>query len=910
MELTLDEALQKGVEAHKAGKAQEADRYYTAILKTNPKHPDANHNMGVLAVGIGKTQEALPFFKTALEANSSVAQYWLSYIDAVIKLDQTDDAKSLLDQAKSNGMEGENFDKLKERLNTSWKQKPEKPKELPEERQHPLMNLYNQGKFQQVLDETQTLTKRYPTSLVLWNLMGASATQTGQLDQAVLAFQNAINIKPDYADAYNNMGITLKEQGKLEEAIEAYNKAISINPDYADAYYNMGNVLQEQGKPEKAVEAYNKAISIKPDYFDSLKLDQALKLANKKAKEGSLDEAKRIYQDILSKFPKNKRAIEGLQRLSGQATSNLKKSQDLPQDQQQLLINLYGQGQLQKALKLCETLSLEHPRSAILFNIKGAVFQALRQFDLSVEAYTKAISIKPDYADAYNNMGVTLKEQGKLEEAIEASTKAISIKPDYAPGYYNMGVTLQEQGKLEEAIEAYNKALSIKPDYAEAHYNMGVILKEQEKLQEAIEAYTKAISINPNYADAYNNMGVTLKEQGELEKAIDAYTKALSINPNYADAYYNMGNVLQDQGKLEEAIEAYNKATSINPDYAQAHYNLGVTLKEQGELEKAIDAYNKALSIKPDYAEAIINASSLRNQISDTALVNEEFERKLETHGLELIEMPKFQIQQAVRAFLLSDQKLVRKHLSGYNTCSPSSISKLKAKDRVFCSAYNGFLQKLIEKPFENEATFANGQTVFHLGESHCLSYAHKKIILQGIYYTVAPRIIFGAKAYHFSTEKENSYKAITKANFDSLPDSSKVFISFGEIDCRPNEGFISAVKKHKKPIENLVSDTVRGYVDWFFEQNQSKNHSLFFFNVPAPIYGKTAGKGLNKEVARTVKLFNSSLAHQVADRQFNLIDVYKFTVGNNGFSNKSFHIDNHHLSSYAIPEIEKQIGA
>ena len=54
MELTVDQALQKGVEAHKAGKAQEADQYYTAILKANPKHPDANHNMGVLAVGVGK----------------------------------------------------------------------------------------------------------------------------------------------------------------------------------------------------------------------------------------------------------------------------------------------------------------------------------------------------------------------------------------------------------------------------------------------------------------------------------------------------------------------------------------------------------------------------------------------------------------------------------------------------------------------------------------------------------------------------------------------------------------------------------------------------------------------------------------------------------------------------------------
>ena len=93
MELTLDQALQKGIEAHKAGKAQEADQYYTAILKANPKHPDANHNMGVLAVGVGKVEAALPFFKTALEANPNIAQFWLSYIDALIKLNRMDDAK-------------------------------------------------------------------------------------------------------------------------------------------------------------------------------------------------------------------------------------------------------------------------------------------------------------------------------------------------------------------------------------------------------------------------------------------------------------------------------------------------------------------------------------------------------------------------------------------------------------------------------------------------------------------------------------------------------------------------------------------------------------------------------------------------------------------------------------------------
>ena len=103
-----------------------------------------------------------------------------------------------------------------------------------------LIKLYNQGKLGEVCEQTSILTKQYPNSLVLWNLLGASAAQTGKLDTAIDAFKKAISIKPDYADAYNNLGNALQEQGKLEEAIEAYNKALSLKPDYAEAYNNMG----------------------------------------------------------------------------------------------------------------------------------------------------------------------------------------------------------------------------------------------------------------------------------------------------------------------------------------------------------------------------------------------------------------------------------------------------------------------------------------------------------------------------------------------------------------------------------------------------------------------------------------------------------------------------------------------
>ena len=116
MEMTIDQALQQGVAAHKEGKLQEAERLYQAILKSRPKHPDANHNLGLIAVSVNKADSALPLFKTALEANPKIEQFWLSYVDVLIKEKQSEAATKVLEEAKKHSVAKEKINLFEKQL--------------------------------------------------------------------------------------------------------------------------------------------------------------------------------------------------------------------------------------------------------------------------------------------------------------------------------------------------------------------------------------------------------------------------------------------------------------------------------------------------------------------------------------------------------------------------------------------------------------------------------------------------------------------------------------------------------------------------------------------------------------------------------------------------------------------------
>ena len=213
MELTIEQVLQRGVAAHKEGKLQEAERFYQTILQSQPSHPDANHNLGVLAVSVNKVEAALPLFKAALDANPYIEQFWLSYIDALMKKNQLEDAEVASKKA------------------------------LDLKQDFIKVNLYLSG--------------------ILLKL--------DRLEEAEASLRQLISLKPDFAEAHSNLGIILQELGRLEEAEASYRKAISLKSDYSQAHNNLGNTLKELGRLEEAMSSYTKAIKHNPDLPESRK---------------------------------------------------------------------------------------------------------------------------------------------------------------------------------------------------------------------------------------------------------------------------------------------------------------------------------------------------------------------------------------------------------------------------------------------------------------------------------------------------------------------------------------------------------------------------------------------------------------------------------------------------------------
>ena len=231
--------------------------------------------------------------------------------------------------------------------------------------------------------------------------------------------------------------------------------------------------------------------------------------------------------------------------------------------------------------------------------------------DEEAECYREALRLRPDYAEARNNLAVLLRARGEVAEAAKHYQEALRARPDYPEGHCNYAALLASRGSVAGAATHYEEALHLRPDYADAHHGYATLLKLRGDVAGADSHYRDALRLRPDYPEAHNNLAVLLEERGDPERAAEHYREALRLRPDYAEAHYNYALLLESRRDVAGAEAHYREALRLRPDYPEAHNNLAVLLHLRGQLEEAERHYLETLEARPEDPEAHYNYALL-----------------------------------------------------------------------------------------------------------------------------------------------------------------------------------------------------------------------------------------------------------------------------------------------------------
>jgi tetratricopeptide (TPR) repeat protein len=255
-----------------------------------------------------------------------------------------------------------------------------------------------------------------------------------RLVDAVVCFERAVDLQPDYVEAVTNLGVAHERVGHWAAAERCWRRALELNPAQAAAHASLATILERQDRLEEAVAECRRALELQPDFAEAL--------------------------------------------------SNLG-----------TLLSKQSQGE---AAAECWRRAIESQPEFVAAHINlGGWLSQQGRWDEAAACYRRAIDLQPESADAHGHLAGVLAGQDRPIEALAEYRRAIELRPDFPEMYNNLAGVLESVGKFDEAIECCRRAVEMKPDLAAARGNLGMLLSGQGRVDEARACYAEAIAIEP-----------------------------------------------------------------------------------------------------------------------------------------------------------------------------------------------------------------------------------------------------------------------------------------------------------------------------------------------------------------------------------------------------------------------------
>lgn len=369
---------------------------------------------------------------------------------------------------------------------------------------------------------------------------GYSLTELGKYEAALQAYDDAIELQPDYAWAWGRKGRTLRLLERYDEGLVCYDKAIELQPNDAWSWNGKGILLDRMKRYDEALVHFERATHIDPTYVWYW-YNRA---------------------DVLNQLGRNEEALR----------------------------------MIQHALAI----DPEHAKS---WGKLGQIRRSMKHYRESVSAYKKAITLDDTYAWAHNGYGLSLKALGQLDEAIMAFKKAIQHKDADAWYYwYNLAEVLVDTYRYQEALEPAQQAIRANETHSHSWGKLGQVLRKLNRFDEALDAYNHAIALDSQFDWAINGKGLVLEKLNRCDEALRCYQQAAQLKPERVEYWYNQGNALLLLERYDEALQVVNHTVSLNTKYVRGWALMSSILRQMGRYDEALDAAEKALAIDPAFA--------------------------------------------------------------------------------------------------------------------------------------------------------------------------------------------------------------------------------------------------------------------------------------------------------------------
>ncbi len=704
------------------------------------------------------------------------------------------------------------------------------------------------------------------------------------------------------------------------EAEQRYRAILAVQPSHPDANHNLGVLAVQVGRPEIGLLHLKSALESNPSsgqywlsYADGLLV------------AGKVSEAQVVLERAIQKGLAGPPVDALLARIKDRQSPSAAATSPDPSPPGTLAAPKVDVAAAPKVDKATRRKVASLHAQALRFAQTGKPARAER-------LCREILSLDAGHAESWGLLcGIAL-QSGRMEVAADLGARAVALKPDYHDAQYNLGAALNALGRREEALRCYEQALALKPDHVDTLISLGSVLQDLGRTDEAIARQEQALAIKPKLPGALYNLGNALEARGDKDLAIARYQQALALKPNYFEALSTLGGVLTSKGRMDEAIACYERALSIRPNLPKVLNNLSQVQFHKGTLTAAVRNCLAALRgsgvpIRESGDLSSWIAMAVRDLPSDYRFTADQEEYvsnlllcELHANGIDdwsaIVEpLMRFRWSPDVRFGFLVNRLIgdwatgdLEKLPAVFAECDREllSIDTRQGPRFVGNGAYYHFINGLLKHALASPGV-PQGPIVSVVGDSHSLSFMRSRVELGGHSFVAKAQLVMGGKAWHLANDAYTRHKQRFEWAVARAPERSTVLCSFGEIDCRINEGILPFWRRRGGSLDDLLRKQTSDYVAYVSGRLSLREQVPVFLGVPAPFLDSPSyqfGDSTLEDrelLVQVIRTFNECLKQAASDRGFMFVDFYALTNDREGKASGRFHIDTYHLRPEAL---------